>query len=249
MQGNAELLSISSNDSIWNSDDEIDPGKYCISLMNIIYKIRKIFIISYNLFIFLEEYEVHKKNFQSSYRNGMDINGKGKYFDKQVEDDEEEDLNVVDDSEEYSNQSSSGTIVRDVHDAREKYKKSILHRYLADSVDAANTLQDHKENPSKSSETKDSVKEQSSDENSEQRVQSKDLISPKLLKRKISDSSDDKEEKIPKTQNRGRNNITSSRSLDSVANYPHSNSSSNTSSLRRKNTQPVKSSTTINQSR
>ena len=30
MQGNAELLSISSNDSIWNSDDEIDPGKILI---------------------------------------------------------------------------------------------------------------------------------------------------------------------------------------------------------------------------
>ena len=28
VQGNAELLSISSNDSIWNSDDEIDPGKF-----------------------------------------------------------------------------------------------------------------------------------------------------------------------------------------------------------------------------
>ena len=34
MQGNAELLSISSNDSIWNSDDEIDPGKFFIGHYN-----------------------------------------------------------------------------------------------------------------------------------------------------------------------------------------------------------------------
>ena len=78
----------------------------------------------------------------------MDINGKGKYFGKNidVDDDEHEDLNVVDDSEENSTQSSSGIIVNDEREAKEKYKKSILHRYLADSVDAVNTLKDGKNN-------------------------------------------------------------------------------------------------------
>ena len=198
---------------------------------------------------FIEEYEIHKKNFQSSYRNGMDISGKGKYFDKQVIDDDEEDLNVVDDSEDNSNQSSSGTTVRDVHEAREKYKKSILHRYLADSVDAVNTLQDDKKNTSKNSENKDSIKGPGPDKDSEEKSPRKDDKYPNCRKRKISESSDDTEEKIQKTQNRSRNNITNSRSLDSVADYPNSNSSSNTSSIRRKSTHQEKSSSSTNQSR
>ena len=198
---------------------------------------------------FTEEYEIHKKNFQSSYRNGMDISGKGKYFDKQVADDEEEDLNVVDDSEDNSNQSSSGTTVRDVHEAREKYKKSILHRYLADSVDAVNTLQDDKKNTSENSENKDSIEGPSPNIDSEEKSPSKNVKSPNCRKRKISDSSDDNEEKILKTQNRGRHNITNSRSLDSVADYPNSNSSSNSSYIRRKSTHQGKSSSSTNQSR
>ena len=196
-------------------------------------------------YCFTEEYEIHKKNFQSSYRNGMDINGKGKYFDKHIEDDDdEEDLNVVDDSEENSNEGSSGVIVRDVHEAREKYKKSILHRYLADSVDAVNTLNDDKEKTARNSENDDSIQESSlTGTFEENRVESKKVKSPKLRKRKISDSSDDNEEKVPKTQSRSKSNKPISRSLDSVANYSHSNSSSNTSSLRRKNSQQEKLST------
>ena len=202
-------------------------------------------------YCFTEEYEIHKKNFQSSYRNGMDINGKGKYFDKQNEDDDdEEDLNVVDDSEENSNEGSSGIIVRDVNEAREKYKKSILHRYLADSVDAVNTLKDDKEKTVRNSENEDSVQESSFTRNHEEdSIESKKVKSPKLRKRKISDSSDDNEEKLPKTQHRVKSNKTISRSLSSVANYSHSNSSSNTSSLRRKSTQPEKLSTPKNKPR
>ena len=179
----------------------------------------------------------------------MDISGKGKYFDKQVGDDEEEDLNVVDDSEDNSNQSSSGTTVRDVHEAREKYKKSILHRYLADSVDAVNALQDDKNDTSKNTENKNSIKGPYPSNDSEEKSPSKNVKSLSCRKRKISDSSDDNDEKMKKTQNRGRHNITNSRSLDSVADYPNSNSSSNTSSIRRKSTQHGKSSSSTNESR
>ena len=202
-------------------------------------------------YCFTEEYEIHKKNFQSSYRNGMDMNGKGKFFDKHIEDDDdEEDLNVVDDSEENSNEGSSGVIVSDVHEAREKYKKSILHRYLADSVDAVNALKDDKEKTSRSSDNEDSVQESSFTGNLEDDiVESKKVKSPKLRKRKISDSSYDNDEKLQKTQHRAKSNKTISRSLDSVANYSHSNSSSNTSSLRRKSTQQEKISTSKNKPR
>ena len=48
VQGNAELLSISSNDSIWNSDDEIDPGKKFIYLYVIF-----MFSIQINRIIFI----------------------------------------------------------------------------------------------------------------------------------------------------------------------------------------------------
>ena len=48
----------------------------------------------------------------------------------------------MDDGEDTSNQSSH-VVLSGSRESREKYKKSILHRYLADSVDAVNTLNDN----------------------------------------------------------------------------------------------------------
>ena len=55
-------------------------------------------------------------------------------------------MNVVDDGEDTSNQSSH-VVLSGSCESREKYKKSILHRYLADSVDAVNTLNDNNMHP------------------------------------------------------------------------------------------------------
>ena len=52
----------------------------------------------------------------------------------------------MDDGEDTSNQSSH-VVLSGSRESREKYKKSILHRYLADSVDAVNTLNDNNMHP------------------------------------------------------------------------------------------------------
>ena len=52
----------------------------------------------------------------------------------------------MDDGEDTSNQSSH-VVLSGSRESREKYKKSILHRYLADSVDAVNTLNDNNMQP------------------------------------------------------------------------------------------------------
>ena len=52
----------------------------------------------------------------------------------------------MDDVEDTSNQSSH-VVLSGSRESREKYKKSILHRYLADSVDAVNTLNDNNMHP------------------------------------------------------------------------------------------------------
>ena len=52
----------------------------------------------------------------------------------------------MDDGEDTSNQSSH-VVLSGSRESREKYKKSILHRYLADSVDAVNTLNDNNIHP------------------------------------------------------------------------------------------------------
>ena len=188
-----------------------------------------------------DEFECHKKNFQSSYRNGHDLNSSDKYYEKQNDEDdtEHEDLNVVDDSEENSNPDVPIKI-SDAGESREKYKKSILHRYLADSVEAVNTLKDNdinedditsKHTEAKLNDTSESIDDGKIDNSS----------STHSRKRKRSTSSDDPSRKCIKTQNGEKSKPTTSRSLHSKDCHSNFNvTTSNALGCRRRNTQPVR---------
>ena len=159
----------------------------------------------------------------------MNLNNSDKYYAKKknANEPDPDELNVVDDSEDASNQSSH-VIANDAGESREKYKKSILHRYLADSVEAVNTLND-------SNATEDMPKEQGEEKRdiSGSEDDSKIFLSDssEFRKRKRSTSSESPGRKCIKTQNSTKNKTSTSRSLDSMNNSSNSNISTSTSSV------------------
>ena len=158
----------------------------------------------------------------------MDLNS-DKYFSKKknAEEPELDDVNVVDDSEDTSDQSSH-VILNDVGESREKYKKSILHRYLADSVEAVNTLNDGNAKEDVANEQKEETRDISGGEGD-----SKTFVSDssEFRKRKRSGSSESPRGKCIKTQNSTKNKASTSISLDSMNNSSNSNISTSTSSV------------------
>ena len=161
----------------------------------------------------------------------MNLNNGDKYYDKPNDEDdaENEDLNVVDDSEDNSDKSSH-MLVNDAQEAREKYKKSILHRYLADSVDAMNTLKDEDKKELTNTKTNKEKKQGDNLEEIPNAAEAKYIqcTSPdRNRKRKRSASCDDIGVKYLKTENAAKNKaFATSRSLDSATCSSNSNTSS-----------------------
>ena len=141
-------------------------------------------------------------------------------------------MNVVDDSEESSSLDKS-IRCKNIQTSREKYKKSILHRYLADSVEVVNTLKNENRD--------DNAKNVNKDEKHTERSSSNDsgINNPAhnpFRKRKSSNSYEDaksKSLKAKKTEKLKHNTSKSPPSEGSISNLKTSNSSQIHTSERR----------------